>query len=179
MKTWGQSIWFLLHSLCDVKERNLIVLQPKPLGQMLSLWDVKHRCNTLQMVRLCVSSWNGWTSTFFMEIEEWYQLPPSPYAACINTHTAFLLHGKKVHLEVKPIGIGRCFRVLIYSGFLDWSLKHASSSPWEIWHLLRILPFCCLKLKTISILSALILMKRLWNTKFKLKLGMTLEIYSL
>lgn len=137
----------------------------------------KHRCNTLQMVRLCVSSWNGWTSTFFMETEELYQLPP--ILMCIDAHTAFLLHGKRVHLEVKPRGTGRCFSELIYSGFLDWSLKHASSSPWEVWHLLRLLSFYCLKLKIFSILSALILMKRLWNQKFKLKLGMAFEIYSL
>lgn len=132
---------------------------------------IKHGCSKLQMVRLCVRSWNGWTSMFFMEIEKLYQLPPSPYAVCID--------GKRVHFEVKPIGTGRCFSELIYSVFLDWSLKNASSSPWEVWHLLRLLSFYCLKLKIFSILSALILMKRLWNLKFKLKLGMALEIYSL
>lgn len=180
MKTWGQSVQFLFHSLCAVKERHLIALQPNPMGQMLSLRDIKSRSNTLWMARLCVSSWNGWTSTFFnMEIEEWYHLPPSPHAMCIDAHTAFLLHGKRVHLEVKPVGIGRCFSEFIYSDFLDWSLKHASSSPWEIWHLLRLPSSYCLKLKIFSILNALILMKRLWNLKFKLKLGMALGIYSL
>lgn len=140
---------------------------------------IKHRCNTLQMVRLCVISWNGWTYIFFMEIEELYQLPLSPYAVCIDAHTAFLLHRKRVQLEVQPVGTGRCFSELIYSGCLAWSLKHVSSSPWEVWHLLRLLSFYCLKLKIFSILSALILMKRLWNLKFKLKLRMALEIYCL
>lgn len=68
------------------------------------------------MLRLCVSSWKGWISTFDMEIGEWYHMLASPCAICINTHTAYFLHGKQAHLEVtvKSVGIVRCFRVLIY-----------------------------------------------------------------
>lgn len=74
-----------------------------------------------------------------MEMGEGYQVPASSYAICTSAYAAYFLHGKKVHLEVKvkSIGVGRCFRVLIYSGFLDWFFKYASSSPWEIWHLLK------------------------------------------
>lgn len=172
MKTWGQSVHqFSPCSILCVLWRREISL---PYNQnhwvrCCKLWDIKHRCNALQMVRLSVSSWNGWTSTFFMGVEE-YQLPPFPYAMCTNAHTAILLHGKRVHLVIKPIGIGRCFRELIYSGFLHWSLKHTSSSTGEIWHLLRLLSFSCLKLKIFFML-----MKRLWNLKFKLEI--VLEIY--
>lgn len=55
---------------------------------MLSLCGIKHRSYMLQVVRLCVSSSNGWTSTFDMGIRYLHLL--MLFALMLTQPTSFM-----------------------------------------------------------------------------------------